>query len=112
MSNRLPRVFVPQVHSHRDFAEAKEYGELLFCTSKHLNDSDPEQVTAIMLDLIDCLGDEDYSPTDDLILMSGDLVVLFMMASAITAYVGINSEVKVLKWANRQRKYHEITVTL
>ncbi len=114
----MSRVFIPQTHTQRDFAEAEQFGDRVWCTSRHINDERAGVIDQIVQDILDTLRAERFNPAEDYILMSGDLVVLFMFNCAVYDYAAdlelapIPIPLRLLKWNNRHQKYSTINVTL
>lgn len=98
----MSKVFVTQHSPHLRFAEANEYGEVVFLTDKeYMPQPAPERANhAIKAEIVNKM--KEYIPGTDYIVVTGSAIPNLIVGAIIGT---MNGPHRVLKWSNRMRGY-------
>jgi hypothetical protein len=98
----MSKVFVTQYSPHLRFAEASEYGEVVFLTDKEFRPepSPPGANDVIIVEIVRNL--QEYIPGEDYIALTGSAIPNLVVGGVVK---GLRGPHKVLKWSNRSKNY-------
>lgn len=106
MTDQKTRVYVTQ-ETNYDFSPAEAYGEVVFVTSKDLNNLRQSQHNeSVIAQIKDSL--KHYNPETDWLVISGSPYV----ASVVFMLIGQKrpAHVQILRWDNRDFKYQPLHI--
>lgn len=98
----MSKVFVTQYSQHLRYADAAEFGEVVFLTQKEFRPQPaPPGINNVIIDeIFDEM--ESYVPGIDFILLTGSAIPNLIVGGVVGVHEGPHN---LLKWSNQLKKY-------
>lgn len=102
----MAKVFVANYAGH-DLSDAERFGELIYVTEGNVNVFNTDRM---MFTILKCLKDNNYDPDKDYILLSGSMVINFLIGLLCTKSKLLIWDPKIKQYEEREAEYDPFQV--